>query len=347
MKRWFRLIGAACFMVAVSLLLWVCGYDGRLQFNKGLVSLCCFGVAYRWLPETFRHWKQDRRRFFYSYGISVFLALTEVIGLWLWRKENTDLALNGAMAVIVLFWILAALLEPFFYWLSGWDFLEKGMSVSLPKIFFFSWMVFTAAYVPCLLAFYPGLYTYDMSWQWQQFLGYGDTTHHPLIHTFFASWLIELGNQIFGDYQKGLFLHSVVQMLIMTGSMAFAMTFLVKWKVPKNIWIGIGCFFAFFPFFPVLGISTTKDTVFGCLFLMTFVCICDMEIQKQLYKGWKMAAFVILAILACLFRNNMVYGLALMEIGLFMIVVWRVHRKKVMCCDCSGDCRKPSWICRS
>lgn len=105
MKRWFRLIGAACFMVAVSLLLWVCGYDGRLQFNKGLVSLCCFGVAYRWLPETFRHWKQDRRRFFYSYGISVFLALTEVIGLWLWRKENTDLALNGAMAVIVLFFL--------------------------------------------------------------------------------------------------------------------------------------------------------------------------------------------------------------------------------------------------
>ena len=333
MKRWFRLIGAASFMVAVSLLLWVCGYDGRLQFNKGLVSLCCFGVAYRWLPETFRHWKQDRRRFFYSYGISVFLALTEMMGLWLWRKENTDLALNGAMAVIVLFfcvWILAALLEPFFYWLSGWNFLEKGMRVSLSKIFFFSWMVFTAAYVPCLLAFYPGLYTYDMSWQWQQFLGYGYTTHHPLIHTFFASWLIELGNQIFGDYQKGLFLHSVVQMLIMTGSMAFAMTFLVKWKVPKNIWIGIGCFFAFFPFFPVLGISTTKDTVFGCLFLMTFVCICDMEIQKQLYKGWKMAAFVILAILACLFRNNMVYGLALMEIGLFMIVVWRIHRKKVI-----------------
>ena len=103
MKRWFRLIGAACFMVAVSLLLWVCGYDGRLQFNKGLVSLCCFGVAYRLLPETFRHWKQDRRRFFYSYGISVFLALTEMMGLWLWRKENTDLALNGAMAVIVLF----------------------------------------------------------------------------------------------------------------------------------------------------------------------------------------------------------------------------------------------------
>ena len=111
MKRWFRLIGAACFMVAVSLLLWVCGYDGRLQFNKGLVSLCCFGVAYRLLPETFRHWKQDRRRFFYSYGISAFLVLTEMMGLWLWRKENTDLALNGAMAVIVLFfcvWILAS-----------------------------------------------------------------------------------------------------------------------------------------------------------------------------------------------------------------------------------------------
>lgn len=134
-----------------------------------------------------------------------------------------------------------------FYWLSGWNFLEKGMRVSLPKIFFFSWMVFTAAYVPCLLAFYPGLYTYDMSWQWQQFLGYGYTTHHPLIHTFFASWLIELGNQIFGDYQKGLFLHSVVQMLIMTGSMAFAMTFLVKWKVPKNIWIGDWVFLCFFP----------------------------------------------------------------------------------------------------
>ena len=170
MQRWFRLIGAACFMVAVSLLLWVCGYDGRLQFNKGLVSLCCFGVAYRWLPETFRHWKQDRRRVFYSYGISAFLVLTEMMGLWLWRKENTDLALNGAMAVIALLfcvWILAALLEPFFYWLSGWNFLEKGMRVSLPKIFFISWMVFTAAYVPCLLAFYPGLYTYDMSWQWQ------------------------------------------------------------------------------------------------------------------------------------------------------------------------------------
>ncbi len=333
MKRGFQLAGAVWFTAAVSLLLWACGYDGRLQFNKGLVSLCCFGVAYKLLPETFRHWRQDRRRFSYSYGISAFLVLTEVIGLWLWRKENTDLAVNGALAVLALIfcvWIMAALLEPFFYWLSGWNFSEKGMNLSFPKTFFLSWAVFTAAYVPCLLAFYPGLYSYDMSWQWQQFLGYGYTTHHPLIHTVFASGLIELGNQIFGDYQKGLFFHSVVQTLIMTGSMAFTMTFLMKWKVPRNIWIGIGCFFALFPFFPVLGISTTKDTVFGCLFLMTFVCICDMEIQKQLYKGWKMAAFVVLAVLACLFRNNMVYGLALMEMGLFLIVVWRIHRKKVI-----------------
>ena len=35
----------------------------------------------------------------------------------------------------------------------------------------------------------------------------------------------------------------------------------------------IHIFFALFPFFPVLGISTTKDTVFGCLFLMTLSLI--------------------------------------------------------------------------
>lgn len=334
--RWFLAAGAAGFMVSVSLVLWACGYDGQLQFNKGLLSLVCFGIGIRWIPLLVCHWKQNRRRFGFAYGISVILMGTELLGLWLWRKENTGLAVASWKAVLGLFfcaWMLACILEPFFYALTEVH-LERTpeekpqSSKRLRQIFIGVWAALMVAYLPCLLAFYPGLYCYDMSWQWQQFIGGVYTTHHPLIHTVLSAGLIEIGRVLFGSYEKGLFLHSIVQLLIMTGSMAFAIRFLVKWNMPKKIWIVTGVFFVFYPFFPVLGISTTKDIVFGCLFLMVFVCICDMEQKKRMYTGWRLSFFYLLSIVTCLFRNNMVYGLALIAAGVLAVLIMRSVQKK-------------------
>ena len=63
----------------------------------------------------------------------------------------------------------------------------------LNRIFLLSWLVLFFGWIPCFLAFYPGLYCYDMIWQWSMFESGVYSTHHPLIHTLFAGGLMRLG----------------------------------------------------------------------------------------------------------------------------------------------------------
>lgn len=187
----------------------------------------------------------------------------------------------------------------------------------LNRIFLLSWLVLFFGWIPCFLAFYPGLYCYDMIWQWSMFESGVYSTHHPLIHTLFAGGLMRLGKEIGGSWEAGLALHSLVQMAILSGCMAFALRYLAKIRAPRVLFLVCGAFYLLFPFFPVSAVSTTKDVIFGGLMLVVLVCLWEMAAGRALYQGWRLAAFIAAAVLMGLFRNNAVYGLAFLAACLF------------------------------
>ena len=331
-KKVIGLLFGALMMTAASGLMQLWGMEEELLFNRGLLSLGVLAFGYVCAGWFLDNRREDRRIWAISYLMGAALAFTEVLGTALWCQENAGgFSLNGAGFVFLLCsgLIFGVPLEVLFYRICHLQTAPLPSAYgtwSLTRWFFLFWIILFGGYLPCLLAFYPGLYCYDMVWQWQQFAEGVYSTHHPLLHTWLSSWLIETGNGLFGSYQKGLLFHSLFQLVVMSGCLSFALCFLVKRKVRPFILLGVGAFFLLFPFFPVMGISTTKDTIFGSLFLVVFVCICDMAAEKRIYRGIRLAAFLAAAVLMCLFRNNALYGLIVFAGLLLLAAFWqRLH----------------------
>ncbi len=302
-------------VAAVSGLVKIYGLYDRIYFNKGVISFGVFLLSAVMVKKSGEEWGRDRRTASFAFLLSFLLIFTEILGTGLRLSANAD---GVEWSIPVIFWIvgssviLSPMMQPFFFKLinEGGNPPETARRRrSLKRVFYKTWLTLFLCYLPCFLAFFPGLYCYDMIWQWGMFVNKAFNTHHPLIHTLFAGGILEMGKNIFGTYQAGLAIHSLVQLAVLSGSIAFAVRFMLKIRLSRKMRTAAMAFYILFPFIPITGLSTTKDVVFGCLFLIFFVCICDMVTMKSIYRGRRLILFLAASILMGLFRNNAVYGL--------------------------------------
>lgn len=323
-----RLFIAVFNVLAVSKLIVIAGlYDCR-YFNKTCLSAAVFFLSVMLAGRTLEDFGRNRRAAAVSYVLAFFLTFSELLGVsmqLMYRGKPVSLDFPSVMWLLSGSLALAFLSEPFFFWLCGQA--ETGQRAERSvqranKVFLFVWLAIFAGYIPCFLAFYPGLYSNDMVWQWSMYVSGNYSAHHPLLHTITASWLIETGNRLFGSYYAGMACHSIVQMLLFSGGLAFSVRFLYRIGVSRKVWLAVTVWFIFFPHFSAMSITTTKDVVFSSLFLMVFVCLWDMVRNKRLYQGRKLGSFLALAIVMGLFRNNAVYGMAVMIV--LLLLAWLI-----------------------
>lgn len=325
---WLKIILACACVLAAGGLTEIYGLSDRLYFNKSFLSVLVFGASLVLVGRALDELKNGGRRAGWSLAFSWFLIFTEELGM------GMRLAVNGMPAVVsggTVLWMavsavpLAFFAEPMFFWLFGMsrdgDDNRPGKR-ELNRVFGRMWLAAFAGYLPCFLAFFPGLCCYDIAWQWEMYVSGSYNTHHPILHTLLCGWLIETGRRIFGSYNAGLAVYALFQLAVLSGSAAWAVRFLYKLQASRRIRLAAGAFYVLFPAFPVLGVSTTKDLIFGCLFLIVFVCLCDMINDRLVYKGRKLAGFLTVTVLMGLFRNNAVYGLAAFAVCL--LAVWTV-----------------------
>lgn len=175
--------------------------------------------------------------------------------------------------------------------------------------FRFLFFLFIVAWLPVLLIFWPGIYTYDSAMQISQLINHDVTAHHPIIHTLLLNVIIIIG-KLTGSYYLGAVIHTLIQMLICVCVNAYICSRLSTFRISKNFYYLILVYYLFFPLNMLTPFYITKDTLFSTFFFLLVFKLCEYyTIEKKELSKKKALELILLIILVGLFRNNAIYAL--------------------------------------
>lgn len=205
----------------------------------------------------------------------------------------------------------------------------------------FSFCVMMAGWLPYWLAAYPGFFCYDTSNQFvQHFYKIEYSKHHPLLSTIYMVDVIKVGYKLTGDFNAGIALLSLINMIV--GACVF--TFVLSYLRHKDIgkWVRLLClgYYAFFPTIAIFANCTCKDVMFTyalTMFLYFYMrCgeiyhISDESKKKYILEiGMIFSGFVML-----MWRNNAVYAFALFVPLQYLIVKDHRNRRLALLAVCT------------
>lgn len=190
--------------------------------------------------------------------------------------------------------------------------LVKNISVCKPverlfawrHVYLCMWLLLTAVYFLCFLAYYPGTFAYDMPAQTWQAYGYAEyNTYQPVLHTLLWAFFIRLGERM-GKEALALVFYSVFQLICVT-ALSTVVVLEVK-RITANGYAAILAFLYYLlvPSLHLMSFSTTKDIFFSC-----FITLFMLSLYEGMRAGNKRNCLGIVGfgLLSCLFRNNMIY----------------------------------------
>ena len=186
-------------------------------------------------------------------------------------------------------------------------------------------------WLPYLILMYPGVLYWDTGDQVAQFFGisaFGQEPgqiwdHHPFFDTYLYSGFIWLGRTVFGSYNVGIFLYSIVQYAFVTITIACWMRYLKEKGLGRLPLKACTLFFCFFPIFPIMFASMSKDITHAAFFLawvLLFLRLVDSKLE--LFKNPKfLVEFLIISLCASMSKKMgmyiIVFSLLVLILGKF------------------------------
>lgn len=197
------------------------------------------------------------------------------------------------------------------------------------RVFWISFVVILICWVPVFLAYYPGLFAYDVNRQISEVISGQLTNQNPLLHTLYLGGMYLLGGAL-GDFNIGIALSVILQMIFMAGVFAWLLRYLTILNSPRALCLITLFWFALFPVHSILAISCTKDILF-CGMLLLFVIhfhrmICTPTLLKEVKWVTEASSLIVLM---CLLRNNALFGV-FMCIPLSLFVIPRKFRLRLV-----------------
>ena len=139
------------------------------------------------------------------------------------------------------------------------------------KLLLIVWGVIFVSWLPAYLVCFPGILSYDIINQTRDALGVIKDNAHPVLHTFLLRVFMRLGDGVFGSYEAGLGILALIQMVLLSYSLARVVLLLKKYKVPMLIVVCTAICSAFWFMNACLSISMIKDALYSA-FLVLFGC---------------------------------------------------------------------------
>ena len=206
------------------------------------------------------------------------------------------------------------------------------------KVFVKSFILIILAWIPILLAFYPGIFSYDSSVQLKEYLNNDLTNANPVIHTILIGKCLIIGSDIFQNYNVGVFIYSIIQMTFLAGTLAYIIHYVCKRNLNKVIILALLLFFMFNPAISTMAVTTTKDVIFSALVVLVIIKTIDMVLyteeffcENKIEKTLNIIKYIVLVFFMMIFRHNGYYGFIFLIIPLIIVL-----RKKfiyvAICC---------------
>ncbi len=296
----------------------------QYNFSYNIISVIFLILYYKIDKSTVRQ-LENKRRTIIIYIISILFSLSIFIGATLsYGRGFTNIFY--ILGVI----IVSILNSPIFVWIFNklFSFIEKNEKQEennkiTKKEVLLIFGIIIVLWIPVLLAYYPGIFDYDVHTQLNYVINNDYSTHHPLIHTLILGFFYKVGGA-FGNYNLGMLFYTITQMIFVVAIMTYAVVYLRKKGISRKISYVVVAFYAIFPLNSILTISITKDIYFSA-FVLAFV-VCLMKIRDDNWRFSKnYIIFAIITIFMILFRSNAIYAL-IISLVIMMFLGIKKHK---------------------
>ncbi|MGG7151224.1 DUF6020 family protein [Clostridium neonatale] len=210
-------------------------------------------------------------------------------------------------------------------------FTNKLFELNEKQIFWITFLLFMICWLPAFLALYPGYLSYDGPGQIADYFVRNKlNAWHPIVHTMTLVWCFKIGNFIFGNYAAGLTLHCLIQAIISALVLAYLVISMIRWKLPKILVILSILFLGFNPIIQVFVFTTTKDVIFGALFLLVILYTMDIVYNSNQFfsSNFYIIRYVLSVIIMSLFRKQGIF-VFIFFVPIFIYVA-KVYWKKAV-----------------
>lgn len=279
--------------------------------------------------------------------LSLIYSLLIIFGTSYMIKGNASIVFKNYILSIIVLIVLFTLFRGIIIFIFNLIDKYKPKASKLKNIydkhpFIISITVILILWLPYIISFYPVILSPDPSYQIKQYFGipnkYSDysvmidpsvtiTNHHPVIHTLLLGTCLKLGNMI-GSDNLGLFMYSIIQILILSSVLAFTLYYMKKINTPFKYRIFSLLVYSLVPMFPLYAMGAVKDVIFTSLMILYILLIYHLVKNKIDLKLKHILGILLLLILIVLFRNN---GFHIILLSFpFLLLTERTNFKKLL-----------------
>lgn len=285
--------------------------------------------------------KQYRKRLRYNLILCFLFSVCMIMGYQLQTNGMTDCGVKGKGLILLHSAFLCIAVFPFGNILfQGLERIEQGNNIYLSsssgnwksgKLFVICALVLFVCLIPVWLAYYPIIMSYDFHHQINEavkgFIWF--VQYQPLVHTWLIWLFLQLG-YLLGSPESGMAVMALFHMLVYSLVMAYACVFIYRILRKKWCVVLAAAFFCVFPLNTVMVLCTTKDVLFGCLFLLFFLLLAERTFFCSGKR--KLLTDILLILEGCImiqFRSNAVHALILFSV-LWVILTAGKERLRVL-----------------
>lgn len=176
-------------------------------------------------------------------------------------------------------------------------------------------------WLPCYLAYYPGICAYDTTIQLGQVESGAYNDHHPIAHTLLLDGFMSLGDKLFNDVNIGLALLVLFQMLALAAVLAWGIVLLADRGVTKWIPVCLQIGSMIYPFHMYMSVSVCKDVLFTVFFLLQMLALYEMIRRRKSGPDRYDVLFAVASVGMQLYRNNGRYAMLVLMVILVLAVI--------------------------
>jgi len=259
--------------------------------------------------------------------VSMFISVLQMLGRFLdVRSQNLNVSFINIALEGLLFFVLCNIFLMLLWKLGQKMLFSKPFTSKITYKLWFWQLIIIISWLPCYLAYFPGIYSYDGEPQLIQYTSGQLDNHHPIIHTLILGKCYDLGKwlQSMNINIDGLAFYTTLQVLLLSFAFAYVLRFLVDKCAGKILVIASAIYICLFPTMPLMAISSTKDTFFAALFVLFITELAAIGTQRtDTINKLSILRLFIFSVGCMIFRRNGYYVVLILMICFAIVCISR------------------------